>query len=291
MTDKYRVSAAGSFRLADFDPRDTGGIKCRKEAAALMAANLSRIDKLQQKLYADRRESVILLFQAMDAAGKDGTIKAVLGCLSPHGVTEYSFKAPNSAELSRDYLWRIHQCVPPKGHIAIFNRSHYEDVLIFRVRRLFERMQLPKRTDPELIVQKRYGEIRNFESYLYDNGVRMVKVFLNLSRQEQAKRFLSRLDTQEKNWKLSVDDIEESLLWDQYAGAFEDAINNTATADCPWYIVPADKKWFCRYLVSEIIADALSRMDPEFPHLTRSQLDIIEDYRPRLKEIAACNKA
>lgn len=282
MFDSYRIPCPG-FALSDHPTCDK---RLEKEAAhRLLAENTARIAALQQRLYADKRESVIFLFQAMDAAGKDGTIRAVFGALPPQGVTEYAFKAPTATELAQDYLWRVHRRVPAKGHIAIFNRSHYEDVLIVRVRRLYTELPLPRRIDPDTIIKDRLEQIRQFESYLYRNGVRVVKFFLNVSRAEQARRFLSRLDDPDKNWKFSADDIEESMLWDEYTLAFEEAINATATEECPWYVIPADKKWYMRAVVSQIAADVLEDMDPKFPQLEPEQFKLLTAYRDRLEAL------
>ena len=280
--DHYRIDHKGQYHTGDFDTGDTDGLASREDAAAQMAKNLVRINELQQKLYADKKEGVIFLFQAMDAAGKDGTIRAVLSCLSPHGVTEAAFKAPSSTELGHDFLWRVAQCVPEKGQIAIFNRSHYEDVLVGKVHRLYENQAHAARIDTDKIIGQRYDDIRNWEAYLYHNSIRMVKIFLHLGKEEQARRFLSRIEDPEKNWKFSVADMQERAYWDDYQKAFSDAINATATKECPWYIVPADHKWFMRYLVSQIIVDTLEDMNPQWPVLPESERAALEAYAPVL---------
>ena len=281
--DRYRISQRGAYRPGDFDPDDTGDFSGREEAAAAMAENLARINELQQRLYAEKKEGVIFLFQAMDAAGKDGTIRAVLSCLSPQGVTESAFKAPTSTELAHDFLWRVQQCVPEKGQIAIFNRSHYEDVLIGRVHKLYEHQARADRIDPDKIIEYRYQDIRHWEEYLYHNSIRMVKIFLNVSRREQAKRFLSRIEEPEKNWKFSAADMAEREYWDDYQDAFADAINATATPECPWYVVPADHKWYMRYAVSQIIADTLEEMDPRWPVLPAGEQEKLAGFVPVLR--------
>lgn len=280
--DHYRISRPGQYHAGDFDTGDTGGFSGKEEAAAAMAENLTRINQLQQKLYAEKKEGVIFLFQAMDAAGKDGTIRAVLSCLSPQGVTEYAFKAPNETELAHDFLWRVQRCTPEKGEIAIFNRSHYEDVLIGKVHRLYEHQARADRIDPDGIIAQRYADIRNWEAYLYHNSIRMVKIFLHVSKEEQAKRFLSRIEKPEKNWKFSAADMKEREYWDDYQAAFADAINATATRECPWYVVPADHKWYMRYLVSQIIADTLDEMDPHWPVLPEAQQKKLAEFVPDL---------
>ena len=224
----------------------------------------------------------------MDAAGKDGTIRAVLSCLSPHGVHEAAFKAPSSDELAHDFLWRIAKEVPAKGEIAIFNRSHYEDVLIGKVKELYRSQANARRIDLDKVIKYRYEDIRNFEEYLYRNNVRTVKIFLNVSKDEQAKRFLSRIEEPEKNWKFSGGDYEERAYWDAYQEAFESAINATSTKHCPWYVVPADHKWYMRYVVSEIILATLTEMDPCYPEVTADRLATFAKYKEELlKELPA----
>ena len=283
LTDRYCIRSRDSFSLSDFNTGDTGRFASREEAESAMAANLTRINELQQKLYAEKKEGVIFLFQAMDAAGKDGTIRAVLSCLSPQGVTEASFKAPTSTELAHDFLWRIAQCVPEKGQIAIFNRSHYEDVLIGRVHRLYEKQAHADRIDPDHVIENRYKDIRGWETYLYHNSVRMVKIFLDVGKKEQARRFLARMDAPEKNWKYNSGDVQERAYWDDYQKAFEDAINATASHECPWYVVPADHKWYMRWLVSQIIVDTLEEMDPHWPVLSDDERAAMEAARGALE--------
>jgi PPK2 family polyphosphate:nucleotide phosphotransferase len=220
----------------------------------------------------------------MDAAGKDGTITHVLQNLSPHGVYEAAFKAPSSEELSHDYLWRIAKKVPAKGEIAIFNRSHYEDVLIGKVKKLYESQANAERIDRSKIIENRYKDICHFEEYLYRNNVRTVKIFLNVSKKEQAKRFLSRIEEPEKNWKFSASDVEEREYWDAYMEAFEDAINKTSTRHAPWYVVPADHKWYMRYVVSEIITDTLRKMDPKYPEVTAERMANFNDLKEKLEK-------
>ena len=258
---KYCFDGSRPFKISQCSTDETSLCADRKEAEAKMAENNALIDELQEKLYAEKKEGVIFLFQAMDAAGKDGTIRAVLTCLSPHGVHEAAFKAPSSDELAHDFLWRIVPHVPAKGEIAIFNRSHYEDVLIGKVKELYRSQANARRINLDKVIKHRYEDISNFEEYLYRNNVRTVKIFLNVSKDEQARRFLSRIEEPEKNWKFSGGDYEERAYWDAYQEAFESAINATATEHCPWYVVPADHKWYMRYVVSEIILATLKDMD------------------------------
>ena len=280
--NQYRYDGTHTYSISDASTEETSLCPDKKKASEKMNDNLAEIDALQQKLYADKKEGVIFLFQAMDAAGKDGTIRAVLQCLSPHGVYEAAFKAPGSIELAHDYLWRIAEKVPAKGEIAIFNRSQYEDVLIGKVKHLYRSQAHAARIDEDTIIDTRYQDIVNFENYLYHNSVRTVKFFLHISRREQAGRFLSRIEEPEKNWKFSGSDYEERKYWDDYQDAFETAINRTATKDCPWYVIPADHKWYMRYLVSEIILSVLQDMNPQYPEVTEERRKEFERYRKEL---------
>ncbi|MBR2768814.1 MAG: hypothetical protein IKD68_07765, partial [Solobacterium sp.] len=284
MFKEYRYDGSKKFRIDKEKTDDVSLCKDQDEALKRILKNVKKIDNLQQKLFAEKKEGVIFLFQAMDAAGKDGTIRAVLQCLSPHGVYEAAFKAPSSDELSHDYLWRVAKQVPGKGEIAIFNRSHYEDVLIGKVRELYRSQAHADRIDMDSVIENRYRDINHFEEYLWNNSVRIVKIFLNVSKNEQAKRFLSRIEEPEKNWKFSESDWSERKYWDQYQEAFEDAINATATEIAPWYVIPADHKWYMRYVVSEIILDTLKEMDPHYPEVTQERLDTFAQLK---KEIEA----
>lgn len=283
MLKKYRYDGTEPFRIKKASTDETSLCDDKKIAKEKMKQNEEELDELQQKLYAEKKEGLIVLFQAMDAAGKDGTIRHVLQCLSPHGVYEAAFKSPSSNELAHDYLWRIVQQVPAKGEIAIFNRSHYEDVLIGKVKSLYTSQAQARRIDLDKVIPNRYEDIRNFEKYLWNNNVRVVKIFLNVSKEEQAKRFLSRIEEPEKNWKFSSGDVEERAYWDPYMEAFEDAINETATKHSPWYVVPADKKWYMRYVVSEIILNELRDMDPQYPVVTKERLEEFAGWAEKLK--------
>jgi len=283
---KYVFDGTKKFVISKTSTNETSLCKDRKDAEAKIQKNCEEIDALQEKLYAEKKEGVIFLFQAMDAAGKDGTIRAVLSALSPHGVHEVAFKAPSSEELAHDYLWRVASKTPAKGEIAIFNRSHYEDVLIGKVRELYRSQANARRIDLDKVIVKRYEDIKNFEEYLYHNNVRTVKIFLNVSKDEQARRFLSRIEEPEKNWKFSGSDYDERAYWDAYQEAFESAINATSTTHCPWYVVPADHKWYMRYVVSEIILATLKEMDPRFPEVTKERLETFAGYKEEiLKEL------
>ena len=282
MFKKYLYDGTKKFSIGKDKTDDVSLCKDRSKAEEKLAENNKKIDALQQKLYAEKKEGVIFLFQAMDAAGKDGTIRAVLQCLSPHGVYEAAFKAPSSDELAHDFLWRVAKQIPAKGEIAIFNRSHYEDVLIGKVKELYKGQAHADRIDEKKIIEKRYRDIKNFEEYLWNNSVRVVKIFLNVSKDEQAERFLSRIEEPEKNWKFSESDWDERKYWDGYQKAFEDAINETSTKECPWYVVPADHKWYMRYVVSEIILSTLEDMDPKYPKVTEERLEEFNELKKNI---------
>ena len=262
---KYRYDGDREFDISSFDCSDKGSFSDRAEAEAELAANIEKISALQQKLYAEKKEGVIFILQAMDAAGKDGTIDAVFGGLSTHGVSEYAFKTPSTTETRHDYLWRFWSALPEKGGISIFNRSYYEDVLCQRVHRYYESYSFADRIDMDDIIDKRYSQIKNFEKYLWENSIRVVKIFLNVSNEEQALRFLSRIETPKKNWKASKGDVDERAFWDENMKAFEICINRTSAEHSPWYVVPADHKWYARLVVSRIVLDVLEDMDPHWP--------------------------
>ncbi len=230
--------------------------------------NLEQCVLLQEKLCAEGVEGLIIAIQARDAAGKDSLVKKVFGQLNPAALEVHSFKAPGKEELSHDYLWRLVRCLPPRGKIGVFNRSHYEDVLVTRVHQMEKGYAMPQRVIADKdFYPKRYRQIRSWEQYLYENGYRMVKVFLNVGQEEQKQRFIDRMELPEKHWKLSINDMKERALWKAYDEAYEDAVNHTAVPTAPWYVLPADDKWFTRYLMSEILLDVLTRMDPQYPPL------------------------
>ena len=238
----------------------------KKELAKRTEENMLQCALLQEKLYAEGREGLVIAIQARDAAGKDSLIKKVFGKLNPAALEVHSFKAPTKEDLSHDYLWRLVKCLPERGKIGIFNRSHYEDVLVTRVHQMEKGYAMPERvTADKDFYRKRYVQLKNWEQYLYENGYRVVKVFLNVSREEQRRRFIDRMELPEKHWKLSIGDMKERSLWKEYDAAYEDAINHTATEESPWYVLPADDKWFTRYLMSEILLDVLTDMAPEYP--------------------------
>jgi PPK2 family polyphosphate:nucleotide phosphotransferase len=246
------VKPSSKFRLKDRDPDDTFGKKRDDKA---LEKTLVRLRELQHLLYADKRYALLVVLQALDAGGKDGTIRHVMSGVNPQGCEVTSFKAPSSEELTHDYLWRVHSAVPQRGNIGIFNRSHYEDVLIVRVHDLV----------PQEVWHKRYRQINEFEHMLTDNGITILKFFLHISRDEQRKRFEARIKDSSRNWKLSLPDFEERQHWDDYIEAYEDALRKCSTDRAPWYIIPANKKWFRNYLVAELIVQALDQMRLKYP--------------------------
>jgi PPK2 family polyphosphate:nucleotide phosphotransferase len=250
----------------DFDPADTAGYEKPENASALLEEGVAFLVDYQERLYAENARSLLVVLQALDAAGKDSTIEHVMSGVNPQGCQVYSFKAPTPDELDHDYLWRAVKALPARGNIGIFNRSHYEEVLVVRVHPQFLNGQrLPPRTLGEGLWKQRFEEINNFEKYLVDNGTDIVKIYLNVSKDEQCHRQLERIDRPEKNWKFNPGDIEERKYWDDYLAAYEDVFAHTSTPWAPWYIVPADPKWFARIAVASIIANKLIEMDPQFP--------------------------
>ncbi|MBM4335360.1 MAG: polyphosphate kinase 2 family protein [Deltaproteobacteria bacterium] len=264
----YRVSSGKKFRLKDVDPDDTAHLETNENAAEYLARGVEILADLQERLYAQDRWGVLLIFQAMDAAGKDGTIKHVMSGVNPQGVQVYSFKAPSSEELDHDYLWRAKKALPERGRIGIFNRSYYEDVLVVRVHpELLQKSNLPPGLITKDIWEQRFEDIVAFERYLARNGYLILKFFLHVSRAEQKRRFLDRLEQPAKNWKFSTADAEERKHWDDYMSAYEDMIQHTATEHAPWYVVPADHKWFTRLVVASAVIDALEAIDLRFPEV------------------------
>ena len=278
----YKYDGKRKFNVHSFDCADKGEFSNRHETIKEFTENLEKINEYQQKLFAEQKEGIIFVFQAMDAAGKDGAVRAVLSCLSPQGVSEHSFRVPSSVENQHDYLWRFWSAIPEKGSISIFNRSYYEDVLVQKVHKIYEKNKYADRIDRDTIIEKRYEQIRNFEKYLWENSIRVVKIFLNVSKNEQARRFISRIDTPKKNWKFSSGDIDERAYWDEYMEAYEACINRTARADTPWYVVPADHKWYARLVISRIVLNELENMDPKWPVLEEAEMEKLKTYRELL---------
>ncbi|HLH55084.1 MAG TPA: polyphosphate kinase 2 family protein [Verrucomicrobiae bacterium] len=277
----YWVENGKKFRLDDVDPADTCKIKSKEEAHEWLERGIRRLSELQSLLYAQNKWALLLIFQAMDAAGKDGTIKHVMSGVNPQGCEVFSFKAPSEEELNHDYLWRSAKCLPQRGRIGIFNRSYYEEVLVVRVHQdLLEGQKLPASLVTKDIWAQRYEDISNFENYLSRNGILIRKFFLHLSKKEQKRRLLSRLDEPDKNWKFSVADLREREHWKDYMDAYDKMIRHTSSEAAPWYVVPADHKWFTRLVVAEVVVDALESLKLTYPEV---------DEKKR-KELAAVRK-
>ncbi len=275
------------FRLKDYDPADTHHLKSedKPEAKKFLSQGVQTLSKLQDILYAQGAWGLLLIFQAMDAAGKDGTIKHVMSGVNPQGVDVHSFKVPSSEELAHGYLWRSMQSMPPRGKIGIFNRSYYEEVLVVRVHpELLEKQRIPDEFRGDHFWKHRFEDINSFERYMARNGFAIRKFFLHVSRKEQKKRFMERLTNPDKNWKFSDADLKERECWDDYQDAYEKMIRNTATAHAPWIIVPADNKWFSRILVVASIVDALHEMNLKYPKLSVEQLTALNEARWKLEK-------
>ncbi len=284
LADAFQVRHADSFRLKDYDPGDIRGIRSKEKANQLLHQSAQVLCDLQEKLYAQDQWAVLLVVQAMDAAGKDSLIKHVMSGVNPQGCEVTSFKQPSAEELNHDYLWRAARRLPERGHIGVFNRSYYEEVLVVRIHQEFlEKQHLP----PELVTKKiwkqRFEDIRNFEQHLTRNGVVIRKFFLHVSKEEQKRRFLARLDEPEKNWKFSDADVHERQYWDDYMNAYEDMIRHTSTPDAPWYVVPADHKWFTHIAVSSAIIQTLEDMDLQFPKVDKERRKQLEAARQALQ--------
>lgn len=272
--------------VSEFDTHFTGDLT-KQEAGALLAEDIEKLSALQGKLYAQDRYSVLVIFQAMDAAGKDGTIKHVMSGINPQGCQVYSFKQPSAEELDHDYLWRINRCLPERGRIGIFNRSQYEDVLIAKVHpEIILSNKLPGVTSLEDVTtkfwKKRYRQINDYERYLTENGTIVIKFFLNVSKDEQKRRFLARLEDEAKNWKFSTSDLKERSYWDDYMKAYSDMLTHTSTEDAPWYVIPADNKWFMRYAVGRILCERMGELDLHYPEMPVEARHKIDDFKKAL---------
>jgi len=282
---QFRITDGKEFRLKHIEPGDTLGFKSEDKPKAKEALQwgIDVLAKLQDKLYARDRWAVLLIFQAMDAAGKDGAIKHVMSGINPQGCQVFSFKAPTSEDLDHDFLWRCIKCLPERGRIGIFNRSYYEETLVVRVHKeILEKQKLPEKLVTKHIWDERFQDIRNFEKYLTRNGTIVRKFFLHISKEEQKKRFLERIDNPDKNWKFSSDDTKEREYWDNYMKAYEDMIRNTATKDSPWYVVPADNKWFTRLVVAAAVIDSLASLDLEYPEVGEEKLQELAEAKSLL---------
>ena len=279
----YRVDHGKKFRLKSYDPADTAKLHSQERAEELLTKGIGRMAELQDKLYAQDRWGLLLIFQAMDAAGKDGVIKHVMSGVNPQGCQVYSFKTPSEEELDHDYLWRTMKCLPERGRIGIFNRSYYEEVLIVRVHpEVLANERMPAPLVTQNIWEERFEAIRGLERYLSRNGLVIRKFFLNVSKKEQKKRFLDRLQQPEKNWKFSAADLQEREHWDDYMDAYEEMIANTATPHAPWLVIPADNKWFTRLAVAAVIVDALDGLNLSYPKVDAQSRKELEAARKTL---------
>ncbi|MBS7703932.1 polyphosphate kinase 2 family protein [Chelatococcus asaccharovorans] len=280
----YRITNGSDFRIGDHNPGDTGGLDLEKDHARdLLDRGVAALSAIQERLFANNRWSVLLVFQAMDAAGKDGTIKHVMSGINPQGCQVHAFKAPSSEELDHDFLWRTHQRLPERGRIGIFNRSYYEEVLVVRVHQeMLDRQNLPPRLVTKSIWDDRLRDIRHHERYLARNGMLILKFFLNVSKDEQKKRLLQRIDDPAKNWKFESKDVDERTYWKAYMHAYEEAIRATASNFAPWYVIPADNKWFTRLAVMGAVVTELSKLGVDFPKIDDADLHKLLGFRERL---------
>jgi PPK2 family polyphosphate:nucleotide phosphotransferase len=280
LAHKFCIEDGKDFRLKDFDPADTGEWRAKEHAAKALQAGIERTAELQDMLYAQNNWALLLIFQALDAAGKDGAIKHVMSGVNPQGCQVYSFKTPSEVELQHDFLWRTTRDLPERGHIGIFNRSYYEEVLVVRVHpEILKSQKLPEALVGKNIWQERFEDIRCFERHMARSGTVIRKFFLHVSKKEQKKRFLDRLEEPEKNWKFSVGDIHERTYWDEYQSAYEDMIRNTATKHAPWHVVPADNKWFTRLVISSVIVDTLESLHLSYPKVDTAKKKELEEGR------------
>src|SRR5712692_1714348 len=281
----FRITDGSRFRMKDFDPGETLGLKAKEEAQRDLEEGIARLSVLQDKLYAQDRWALLLIFQAMDAAGKDSTIKHVMSGVNPAGCQVYSFKSPSSEELNHDFLWRTTRCLPERGHIGIFNRSYYEEVLIVRVHpELLANQRIPPALVGKDIWKQRYSDINAFEHYLARNGIITRKFFLHVSKKEQRKRFLKRLEEPEKNWKFSPSDVAERTRWDDYMRAYEEMIQNTSSERAPWHIVPADHKWVTRLVVAGAVVETLEELNLAYPKVDVEKQKALDAARKALEK-------
>ena len=287
----FRVTDGKKFKLKHIDPDDTAGLKSKEAATKLLATGVDRLCELQDMLYAQDRWSVLLVFQAMDAAGKDGTVKHVMSGVNPSGCQVFSFKAPSPEELDHDFLWRSFKSLPERGRIGIFNRSYYEEMLVVRVHpELLHAQKLPPQLVTDDIWKERFEDVRNVERYLVRNGVVIIKFFLHVSKGEQKKRFLERLQKKDKNWKFSMGDAKERNFWDDYQSAYEDMIQHTASDHAPWYVVPADHKWFTRLVVAGAIIDTLENLDLRYPAVDDHKREELRLVQAELEDATAADR-
>lgn len=282
--DALIVPPGKRIRLKDFDPAYTGKFHGKDEAREKLATDIGRLAEYQNVLYAQDTYALLIIFQALDAAGKDSTIKHVMSGVNPLGTQVFSFKQPSAEELDHDYFWRYHKAIPERGRIGIFNRSYYEEVLVLRVHPEFlSTAKLPPKTIKKDIWQQRFEQINDFERYLVGNGIEVLKFFLNVSREEQRRRFLARLDTPEKNWKFSLTDVKERGHWDEYQKAFEAVFNHTSTKWAPWYVIPADHKWFTHAAVADVVISKLKSLNLKYPTVSKDHMKELQIAREMLE--------
>ncbi len=283
---RFRIETGKGFKLCDCDPGDTCGLDIgKKDAKELLETGVKRLSKLQERLYADGKWAILALLQGIDTSGKDGVIKHVLSGVNPQGCEVHSFKQPSSLELSHDFLWRGAIALPGRGRIGIFNRSYYEETVVVRVHpELLEKQNLPPRLITDDIWKQRYQDINNFELHLARNGTVPLKFYLNISKEEQLERLLARADDPDKRWKFSLYDVEERKLWDKFIAAYEDTIRHTATEQAPWYVVPANHKWFSRLLVAAVLVERLEALDLQFPKFDEASREALEKAQAALHE-------
>jgi PPK2 family polyphosphate:nucleotide phosphotransferase len=285
MFEEFRVPEGRKLRLKDRDPGDTGKFRSKDEAQERLRQGVERLSDLQDRLYAQDSWALLLIFQAMDAAGKDGTIAHVMSGVNPQGCQVFSFKAPSAEELDHDFLWRTNRCLPERGRIGVFNRSYYEEVLVVRVHpEILSAQRLPRAVVTKDLWKERFEDIRNAERYYTRNGLVIRKFFLHVSKEEQRRRFLARLDDPKKHWKFSLGDAKERAHWDEYMEAYEEMLENTSTDDAPWYVVPADRKWFTRMAVAEIVVDTLEGLDLKYPKVTPEKTAELKAARKALEQ-------
>lgn len=276
--ERYRVTDGDKFRLKDFDPSDDGGVDFGKQdGKEILDADVKRLALRQERLYAEGKWAILMVLQGIDTAGKDGVIKHVLSGINPQGCSVHSFKQPSSMELAHDFLWRCNLALPMRGHIGIFNRSYYEETIVVRVHpELLEKQNIPPKLVTKDIWKERYQDINAFERRLARSGTVPLKFFLNISKEEQLKRLLARVDDPQKNWKFSPYDVAERRLWDQYQEVYEDTIRHTATKHAPWYVVPCDRKWFARLVVAGALAEHMKALDLQFPKVDKEDMEALE---------------
>ena len=282
--DRFRVRPDKKFRLEDHDPGFTGRFESKEDGKRHLEKGLEKLRDLQEKLYAQDQWAVLLIFQAMDAAGKDSVVEHVMSGVNPQGCQVYSFKQPSSEELDHDFLWRTTRCLPERGRIGVFNRSYYEEVLVVRVHpQILAKQKLPTALVTDRVWKERYADIGAFERYLSRNGTVIRKFFLNVSKEEQRQRFLARLDQPEKNWKFAAADVEERQHWDEYMKAYEKMIEATTSEEAPWFVIPADHKWFTRLAVADVIVETLEGLDLHFPEVSEAQRQELQRARALLE--------